>query len=123
MEEFWIFLKKKRVLWVFDGNMVGKWTNEPWSGVDEVVNPFWVLTSGLKNKYIVRLIYGHISTFLSLVMVDRAVKMAESRCKFIIVLGVDFMFENVCPILDQGSFGKLILFLSYKNHILYHEEY
>ena len=56
----------------------------------------------------VRLIYGHISTFLSLVMVDRAVKMAESGCKFIIVLGVDFMFENVCPILDQANFGKLI---------------
>ena len=34
------------VLWVFDGNMVGKWTNEPCNGVDEVVNPFWVLTKG-----------------------------------------------------------------------------
>ena len=32
------------VLWVFDGNMVGKWTNEPCNGVDEVVNPFWVIT-------------------------------------------------------------------------------
>ena len=32
------------VLWVFDGNMVGKWTNEPCNGVDEVVNLFWVLT-------------------------------------------------------------------------------
>ena len=32
------------VLWVFDGDMVGKWTNEPCNGVDEVVNPFWVLT-------------------------------------------------------------------------------
>ena len=32
------------VLWVFDGNMVGKWTNEPCNGVGEVVNPFWVLT-------------------------------------------------------------------------------
>ena len=32
------------VLWVFDGNMVGKWTNEPCNGVDEVVNHFWVLT-------------------------------------------------------------------------------
>ena len=34
------------VLWVFDGNMVGKWTNEPCNGVDEVLNLFWVLTSG-----------------------------------------------------------------------------
>ena len=24
--------------------MVGKWTNEPCNGVDEVVNTFWVLT-------------------------------------------------------------------------------
>ena len=24
--------------------MVGKWTNDPCSGVDEVVNHFWVLT-------------------------------------------------------------------------------
>ena len=32
------------VLWVFDGDMVGKWTNEPCNGVDEVVNPFWVIT-------------------------------------------------------------------------------
>ena len=29
----------------FKGNMVGKWTNEPCSRVDEVVNHFWVLTS------------------------------------------------------------------------------
>ena len=26
--------------------MVGKWTDEPCSGVDEVVNHFWVLTAG-----------------------------------------------------------------------------
>ena len=35
------------VLWVFDGDMVGKWTNEPCNGVDEVVNPFWVLTESI----------------------------------------------------------------------------
>ena len=29
---------------VFKGDMVGKSTNEPCSGVDEVVNTFWVLT-------------------------------------------------------------------------------
>ena len=65
LEEFWIFLEEKRVLWpfggilslleafymvlwVFDGHMVGKWTNEPCDGVDEVVNPFWVLTEWLR---------------------------------------------------------------------------
>ena len=31
-------------LWDFQGNMVGEWTNEPYSGVDEAVNHFWVLT-------------------------------------------------------------------------------
>ena len=71
LEEFWIFLEEKGVFWpfggflevlwpfggilglleafwwdfqVFEGNMVKKWTNEPCSGVDEVVNTFWVLT-------------------------------------------------------------------------------
>ena len=39
------------VLWVFDGNMVGKWTNEPCSGVDEVVNPFWVSPKLLLGFY------------------------------------------------------------------------
>ena len=37
------------VSWVFDGDIVGKWTNEPYNGVDEVVNHFWVLTP-VKNK-------------------------------------------------------------------------
>ena len=32
------------VFWVFNGDMVGKRTNEPCNGVDEVVNHFWVLT-------------------------------------------------------------------------------
>ena len=47
------------VLWVFEGNMVGKWTNEPCNGADEEVNPFWVLTltrrmiGGKYNKWIV----------------------------------------------------------------------
>ena len=38
--------KSTTMLTDFDGNMVGKWTNEPCNGVDEVVNPFWVLTQG-----------------------------------------------------------------------------
>ena len=61
LEEFWIFFGGKEgfmAFWRhfkpfggfldgfmgFDGNMVGKWTNEPCNGVDEVVNLFWVLT-------------------------------------------------------------------------------
>ena len=39
------FLAFWRLLVGFSGNMVGKWTNEPRSGVDEVVNHFWVLTA------------------------------------------------------------------------------
>ena len=38
------------VLWVFDGDMVGKWTNDPCNGVDEVVNHFWVLTGTMNMK-------------------------------------------------------------------------
>ena len=39
------------VLWVFDGDMVGKWTNEPCNGVDEVVNHFLVLTSSRRYDF------------------------------------------------------------------------
>ena len=38
------------VLWVLKGNMVGKWTNEPCNGVDEVVNTFWVSTKGGEDE-------------------------------------------------------------------------
>ena len=50
------------VLWVFDGNMVGKWTNEPCNGVDEVVNPFWVLTPGSMIMSSLDLIDTHTSS-------------------------------------------------------------
>jgi quinolinate synthase len=40
-------------------------------------------------------------------MADSAVKMAEAGCKFITVLGVDFMSENVRAILDQAGFGEV----------------
>ena len=47
---FVAFLEAFQAFWrlfsgIFRGNMVGKWTNEPCSGVDEVVNTFWVLTN------------------------------------------------------------------------------
>jgi quinolinate synthase len=44
-------------------------------------------------------------------MADRAVQMAEAGCKYIAVLGVDFMSENVRAILDQAGFNKV--FFSY----------
>ena len=43
----------------FLGNMVGKWTNEPCSGVDEVVNHFlvltdWVFTLACADEHLLR---------------------------------------------------------------------
>ena len=34
--------------------MVGKWTNEPCNGVDEVVNTFWVLTCRPRLEFVRR---------------------------------------------------------------------
>lgn len=47
--------------------------------------------------------WPHIHISDSLVMADRAVKMAEAGCKNIAVLGVDFMSENVRAILDRAG--------------------
>ncbi|XP_065874702.1 quinolinate synthase, chloroplastic [Euphorbia lathyris] len=51
--------------------------------------------------------WPHIHISDSLVMADSAVKMAKAGCKFITVLGVDFMSENVRAILDQAGFGEI----------------
>ncbi|KAK3226100.1 hypothetical protein Dsin_005962 [Dipteronia sinensis] len=56
-----------------------------------------VLTAAQKH-------WPHIYISDSLVMADKAVKMAEAGCEFITVLGVDFMSENVRAILDQAGF-------------------
>lgn len=48
--------------------------------------------------------WPHIHISDSLVMADSAVQMAEAGCKYIAVLGVDFMSENVRAILDQAGF-------------------
>ena len=46
------------VSWVFDGNMVEKWTNEPCNGLDEVVNLFWVLTISLVHvSHLVQVVF------------------------------------------------------------------
>jgi quinolinate synthase len=55
--------------------------------------------------------WPHIHISDSLVMADSAVQMAEAGCKYIAVLGVDFMSENVRAILDQAGFNKV--FFSY----------
>uniref|UniRef100_A0A7N0VFG7 Quinolinate synthase, chloroplastic n=1 Tax=Kalanchoe fedtschenkoi TaxID=63787 RepID=A0A7N0VFG7_KALFE len=59
-----------------------------------------VLTAAQKH-------WPHIFISDSLVMADAAVKMAQAGCKFIAVLGVDFMSENVRAILDQAGFGEV----------------
>ncbi|CAI0447434.1 unnamed protein product [Linum tenue] len=59
-----------------------------------------VLTAAQKH-------WPHIHISDSLVMADSAVKMAEAGCKFITVLGVDFMSENVRAILDQAGFAEV----------------
>lgn len=51
--------------------------------------------------------WPHIHISDSLVMADSAVKMAKAGCKFITVLGVDFMSENVRAILDQAGFPEV----------------
>lgn len=48
-------------------------------------------------------LWPHIHISDSLVMADRAVKMADQGCKHIAVLGVDFMSENVRAILDRAG--------------------
>ncbi|KAK9066440.1 hypothetical protein SSX86_013762 [Deinandra increscens subsp. villosa] len=59
-----------------------------------------VLTSARK-------LWPHIHISDSLVMADSAVSMAKAGCKFISVLGVDFMSENVRAILDQAGFHEV----------------
>ncbi|KAK1433866.1 hypothetical protein QVD17_10784 [Tagetes erecta] len=59
-----------------------------------------VLTSAKK-------LWPHIHISDSLVMADSAVSMAKAGCKFICVLGVDFMSENVRAILDQAGFPEV----------------
>lgn len=51
--------------------------------------------------------WPHIHISDSLVMADSAVKMVKAGCKFITVLGVDFMSENVRAILDQAGFNEV----------------
>lgn len=48
--------------------------------------------------------YPHIHISDSLVMADRAVEMAKAGAKRVVVLGVDFMSENVRALLDDAGY-------------------
>ncbi|KAE9610102.1 hypothetical protein Lal_00006080 [Lupinus albus] len=61
--------------------------------------------------------WPHIHISDSLVMADSAVAMAKSGCKFITVLGVDFMSENVRAILDQAGFNEVGVYRMSNEHI------
>jgi quinolinate synthase len=51
--------------------------------------------------------HPHVSIADSLAMADKAVKMASAGVENIIVLGVDFMSENVRAVLDAAGFTKV----------------
>ncbi|XP_047341090.1 quinolinate synthase, chloroplastic-like [Impatiens glandulifera] len=51
--------------------------------------------------------WPHIHISDSLAMADTAVNMAKAGCKYITVLGVDFMSENVRAILDQAGYTEV----------------
>uniref|UniRef100_A0A7R9V9G1 quinolinate synthase n=1 Tax=Chlamydomonas euryale TaxID=1486919 RepID=A0A7R9V9G1_9CHLO len=54
--------------------------------------------------------WPHIHISDSLVMADSAVGMAEAGCKYIAVLGVDFMSENVRAILDEAGHSDVMVY-------------
>lgn len=54
--------------------------------------------------------WPHIHISDSLVMADRALRMAQAGCECIAVLGVDFMAENARAILGQGGFEHVPVF-------------
>lgn len=62
-------------------------------------------------------LWPHIYISDSLVMADSAVKMAKAGCKYITVLGVDFMSENVRAILDQAGFAEVSVYRMSNEHI------
>eukprot|EP00238_Polyblepharides_amylifera_P001044 CAMPEP_0196572562 /NCGR_PEP_ID=MMETSP1081-20130531/2593_1 /TAXON_ID=36882 /ORGANISM="Pyramimonas amylifera, Strain CCMP720" /LENGTH=631 /DNA_ID=CAMNT_0041889921 /DNA_START=521 /DNA_END=2416 /DNA_ORIENTATION=- len=51
--------------------------------------------------------WPHVDISDSLVMADRAVAMVEAGCTKIVVLGVDFMAENVRAVLDGAGWGEV----------------
>jgi quinolinate synthase len=51
--------------------------------------------------------YRHVHISDSLVMADRAVEMVRSGARTIVVLGVDFMAENVRAVLDSAGYAEV----------------
>jgi quinolinate synthase len=51
--------------------------------------------------------WPHIHISDSLLMADSAVAMARSGCTSVLVLGVDFMSENVRAILDEAGHSNV----------------
>ncbi|CAM6044530.1 unnamed protein product [Sphagnum compactum] len=62
-------------------------------------------------------LWPHIHISDSLVMADRAVTMADAGCRYIAVLGVDFMSENVRAILDRAGHQQVGVFRMSADHI------
>jgi quinolinate synthase len=54
--------------------------------------------------------WPHIHISDSLQMADRAIQMAQAGVRTVVVLGVDFMSENVRAMLDAAGFGKVAVF-------------
>lgn len=61
--------------------------------------------------------WPHIHISDSLVMADTAVRLVEEGCKYIIVLGVDFMSENVRAVLDAAGHTDVPVYRLAEEHI------
>lgn len=61
--------------------------------------------------------HPHVFVSDSLLMADRAVQMAREGARSIIVLGVDFMSENVRAMLDAAGFGHIPVYRAAEEEI------
>ena len=57
--------------------------------------------------------WPHIHVSDSLVMADAALRMVQSGCRAVCVLGVDFMSENVRAIMDEAGYNDIPVSLQY----------
>jgi len=61
--------------------------------------------------------HPHVFVFDSLLMADRAVEMAREGARSIVVLGVDFMSENVRAMLDAAGFEHIPVYRAAEEEI------